>query len=129
MIEACKDMKEENDGKQKSTKCWPRLRSTLIIGGGSKEEQLKPFNENGCHIVVATPGRLGQYLKTKTINLQLCKYICLDEADRMLDKGFDEQVEDIIKHFPVDRARQTVLLSATMPQKFQDFAEIGRAHV
>jgi ATP-dependent RNA helicase DDX41 len=55
------------------------------------------------------------------MNLSLCRYICLDEADRMLDMGFDEEVGEIMNFFP--KQRQTLLFSATFPQKFQDFAK------
>ena len=53
--------------------------------------------------------------------MDLCKYFVLDEGDRMLDMGFDEEVHSIINRFK--RQRQTVLFSATMPQKFQTFAK------
>ena len=54
------------------------------------------------------------------MNLDLCRYMCLDEGDRMLDIGMDEEVSAIVSHFK--QQRQTLLFSATMPQKFQDFA-------
>jgi ATP-dependent RNA helicase DDX41 len=69
---------------------------------------------------VATPGRLRDVLKRKSMNLNICRYIVLDEADRMLDLGFDEEVGEIMNHFP--HQRQTLLFSATFPKKFQDFA-------
>ena len=55
------------------------------------------------------------------MNLQSCVYMCLDEGDRMLDLGFDEEVHRIMNHF--SKQRQTLLFSATMPKKFQDFGE------
>jgi len=98
-----------------------QLRSQLIIGGEDSREQLAPFREKGVHCVVATPGRLKDFLKKGMITLNVCRYICLDEADRMLDLGFDEEVGEIMNHF--NHQRQTVLYSATFPAKFQDFAQ------
>ena len=99
----------------------PRIRAQLIIGGESARDQLDPIREHGVHCVVASPGRLRDFLKKKSINLDVCRYICLDEADRMLDLGFDEEVGEIMNHFT--RQRQTLLFSATFPKKFQDFAK------
>ncbi|RHY14963.1 hypothetical protein DYB36_005086 [Aphanomyces astaci] len=93
----------------------------LCMGGQDKREQLDMIFKRGVHIVVATPGRLKDFLQSKKMHLDLCQYICLDEGDRMLDLGFDEEVAAIFNHFK--HQRQTLLFSATMPQKFQDFAK------
>jgi len=100
---------------------YPGIRAQLMIGGESGRDQLQPFKERGVHCVVATPGRLRDFLKKRSINLDICRYICLDEADRMLDLGFDEEVGEIMNHF--HHQRQTILYSATFPKKFQDFAK------
>lgn len=100
---------------------YPRLRCQLVIGGENSKEQLQKFKNDGVHCVVASPGRLRDFLKKKSINLDICRYICLDEADRMLDLGFDEEVGEIMNHFK--HQRQTLLFSATFPKKFQDFAK------
>ena len=100
---------------------YPQIRSQLVIGGENAREQLQPFRDGGVHCVVATPGRLRDFLKKKNITLDICRYICLDEADRMLDLGFDEEVGEIMNHFK--HQRQTLLFSATFPKKFQDFAK------
>jgi len=100
---------------------YPGIRAQLLIGGESARDQLVPFRERGVHCVVATPGRLRDFLKKRSINLDICRYICLDEADRMLDLGFDEEVGEIMNHF--HHQRQTILYSATFPKKFQDFAK------
>jgi len=97
------------------------IRSQLLIGGESGRDQLQKFRDKGVHCVVATPGRLRDFLKKRSINLDICRYICLDEADRMLDLGFDEEVGEIMNHF--HHQRQTILYSATFPKKFQDFAK------
>ena len=68
-------------------------------------------------MVVATPGRLNDFLNKRQMDLNICKYICLDEADRMMDVGFDEDVQNIFSYFKYQR--QTVLFSATMPKRFR----------
>lgn len=100
---------------------YPRLYSQLFIGGENPKEQLQPLREHGIHCLVATPGRLRDFLKKKSMNLNNCRYICMDEADRMLDLGFDEEVGEIMNFF--HHQRQTLLFSATFPKKFQDFAK------
>jgi ATP-dependent RNA helicase DDX41 len=100
---------------------YPQIRSTLIIGGEDKRVQTETFQKFGVHCIVATPGRLNDLLKKNQLNMDICKYFALDEGDRMLDMGFDEEVHSIINKFK--RAKQTVLFSATMPQKFQTFAK------
>ena len=100
---------------------YPNIRCQLLIGGESGRDQLQQFRDRGVHCVVATPGRLRDFLKKRSINLDICRYICLDEADRMLDLGFDEEVGEIMNHF--HHQRQTILYSATFPKKFQDFAK------
>ena len=100
---------------------YPTLRSQLVIGGENARDQLRTIQEEGVHCVVATPGRLRDFLKRKSFTLDICRYICLDEADRMLDLGFDEEVGEIMNFF--QHQRQTLLFSATFPKKFQDFAK------
>lgn len=99
---------------------YPELRAQLLIGGESIKEQLRLVQQFGIHAIVATPGRLRDVLKRKAVNLLICRFIALDEADRMLDLGFDEEVGEIMNHFV--HQRQTLLFSATFPKKFQDFA-------
>ncbi|CAF1122482.1 unnamed protein product [Didymodactylos carnosus] len=76
---------------------------------------------SGVHIIVATPDRLMDMLDKKLLYLDICRYLCLDEADRMIDMGFEEGVRNIISHFKTQR--QTLLFSATMPEKIQNFAK------
>ena len=100
---------------------YPNLRAQLFIGGESSRDQLQTIQQQGCHCIVATPGRLRDMLKRKAVTLDICRFICLDEADRMLDLGFDEEVGEIMNYF--HHQRQTLLFSATFPQKFQQFAK------
>ena len=98
----------------------PALRTLLCIGGEPIGDQ-KRSCERGVHIVVATPGRLADLLKKKNMNLQVCRYLVLDEADRMLDMGFEEELKIVFSFFKGQR--QTLLFSATMPKKIQNFAK------
>lgn len=97
----------------------PLLRSCLCIGGTSVKEQLETINR-GVHIMVATPGRLIDMLEKKMVSLSVCRYLCMDEADRMIDMGFEEDIRTIFSYFTGQR--QTLLFSATMPKKIQNFA-------
>lgn len=76
--------------------------------------------QKGTHIMVATPGRLMDMLDKKMVSLSVCRYLCMDEADRMIDMGFEEDVRTIFSFFRGQR--QTLLFSATMPKKIQNFA-------
>lgn len=99
---------------------YARIRSLLCIGGINMADQSYKLSR-GIHIVVATPGRLQDMLERKRLRLDLCNYLCLDEADRMMDMGFEEDVRHIMSFFT--QQRQTLLFSATMPKKILDFAE------
>ncbi|XP_069139042.1 probable ATP-dependent RNA helicase DDX41 [Argopecten irradians] len=98
---------------------FPMLRCGLCIGGVSVKEQLEVIKA-GIHILVATTGRLMDMLNKKMITLDVCRYLAMDEADRMIDMGFEEDVRTIFSYFKSQR--QTLLFSATMPKKIQNFA-------
>ncbi|MDD5211793.1 MAG: DEAD/DEAH box helicase [Sulfuricurvum sp.] len=87
-----------------------------IIGGESIGDQLFAL-QKGCDIVVATSGRLIDVLKKKQMNLSHLQFFVLDEADKMLDLGFAEELELILKEIPAKR--QNLLFSATYPPKMQ----------
>ncbi|XP_057658537.1 ATP-dependent RNA helicase abstrakt [Diorhabda carinulata] len=97
----------------------PLIRSCLAIGGVPVTEALEVI-QKGVHIMVATPGRLMDMLGKKIVKLTVCRYLCMDEADRMIDLGFEEDVRTIFSYFKGQR--QTLLFSATMPKKIQNFA-------
>ena len=98
---------------------YANLRAICTIGGVKLEmEEIR----QGIHMVVATPGRLNDMLTKKRFTLELCKYLCLDEADRLIgDQAFEEEVRNTMSHFTSQR--QTLLFSATMPNKIQSFAK------
>lgn len=97
----------------------PKIRTCLAIGGTPVNECMD-IVRNGVHIMVATPGRLMDMLDKKMISLDICRYLVMDEADRMIDMGFEEDVRTIFSFFKGQR--QTLLFSATMPKKIQNFA-------
>ncbi|KAJ4844500.1 DEAD-box ATP-dependent RNA helicase 35 [Turnera subulata] len=98
---------------------YPELRPMLCIGGVDMRSQLEVV-KRGVHIVVATPGRLKDMLAKKKMNLDSCRYLTLDEADRLVDLGFEDDIREVLDHFKAQR--QTLLFSATMPTKIQNFA-------
>merc|ERR1719418_125588 len=113
------------------------IRTVAVIGGLSREEQGFKLRL-GCEIVIATPGRLIDVLENRYLVLSRCTYIVLDEADRMIDMGFEPDIQKILTHMPLTNAkpendiaedlnllqenfklknkfRQTVMFTATMP--------------
>ncbi|RWR72464.1 DEAD-box ATP-dependent RNA helicase 35 [Cinnamomum micranthum f. kanehirae] len=98
---------------------YPELRPLLCIGGVDMRSQLDVVKK-GVHIVVATPGRLKDMLAKKKMSLDNCRYLTLDEADRLVDLGFEDDIREVFDHFKAQR--QTLLFSATMPKKIQNFA-------
>ena len=99
---------------------YPQLHTMLCIGGVDAREQYDQMRR-GLHMVVATPGRLLEMLKKKKFTLDLCRFLVMDEADRLVDMGFDDDISNVVDFFKTQR--QTLLFSATMPKKIQDFAK------
>ena len=95
------------------------LRHTLIYGGVSDLRQIKAM-KRGAHIVIATPGRLIDLLQQKALRLDELKYFILDEADRMLDMGFQPDLERIMAELP--EQRQSLFFSATIDKKVAKLA-------
>jgi ATP-dependent RNA helicase DDX41 len=79
---------------------YPQLNSLLCIGGIAMNEQSHVLGK-GIHIVIATPGRLIDMLEKKRFTFNNCKFLCMDEADRMIDLGFEDDVRNIISFFKV----------------------------
>jgi len=96
--------------------------SIAIYGGndGSSFEREKTALSTGANIIIATPGRLMSHLNMGYVKFDELKHLILDEADRMLDMGFNEDIMRIIKYVPVKR--QTLLFSATMPPRIRTLA-------
>lgn len=96
------------------------VRNTCVFGGAPKGPQARDLSR-GCEIVIATPGRLIDFLEYGHTNLKRCTYLVLDEADRMLDMGFEPQIRKILEQIRPDR--QTLMWSATWPKEVRRLAE------
>ena len=95
------------------------IRSALLIGGepiGKQFQQLR----NNPRIIVGTPGRVIDHLERKTLKKNTFSFLVLDETDRMFDMGFGIQLDQIISQLPIER--QTLMFSATFPQKIEKLA-------
>ncbi len=98
--------------------------STVAVSGGgdgASWEQQKRGLTLGADVIIATPGRLISHLKISNIDFSGVQYLILDEADRMLDMGFYDDIMDICSYLP--KQRQTLLFSATMPPKIRQLAK------
>ena len=98
--------------------------STVAVSGGgdgASGEQQKRGLTLGADVIIATPGRLISHLKISNIDFSGVEYLILDEADRMLDMGFYDDIMDICSYMP--KERQTLLFSATMPPKIRQLAK------
>ncbi|MEK6985202.1 MAG: DEAD/DEAH box helicase [Candidatus Thermoplasmatota archaeon] len=89
-----------------------------VYGGTGYDVQEKAL-KRGVHVVVGTPGRIMDHMERGTLDLSQTKLLVLDEADRMLDMGFIDDVEKILKSMPGKHHRQTLLFSATMPEEIK----------
>lgn len=96
-----------------------RISCTCLYGGAPKGPQLRDLSR-GVDIVVATPGRLNDILEMRRVSLSQVSYLVLDEADRMLDMGFEPQIRKIVKEVPA--RRQTLMYTATWPKEVRKIA-------
>lgn len=96
------------------------LKATCIYGGVNKDEQRKKIN--GSSIIVATPGRLNDFIGDGSIDLSRVNYLVLDEADRMLDTGFEQDIRKIILATKPGPERQTLMFTATWPPSIRELA-------
>ncbi|CAM8940117.1 unnamed protein product [Rhodiola kirilowii] len=99
------------------------LKAEVVYGGAPIVQQFRNI-ERGVDILVATPGRLVDMIERDRISLKMIKYLALDEADRMLDMGFERQIRKIVQQMdmPPPGSRQTMLFSATFPDEIQRLA-------
>lgn len=97
-----------------------KLNIISIYGGSSIERQIKALKD-GTQIVVGTPGRIMDHMRRKTLVLENVKTVVLDEADRMLDMGFQEDIKFILSH--IGKERQIAMFSATMPSQIISLAK------
>lgn len=96
-----------------------KLRTLAVYGGDSMEKQLRAFR-GGLELIVGTPGRITDHLKRRSFRTDNLKFVILDEADEMINKGFLKEIEWIIKKTPA--TRQTLLFSATISPDVETFS-------
>lgn len=96
------------------------LKATCVYGGMSKDDQRAQLKRT--QILVATPGRLNDFIGDGTIDLSSVDYLVLDEADRMLDKGFEQDIRKIITAAAESKNRQTLMFTATWPESVRKLA-------
>ncbi|XP_003707581.1 putative ATP-dependent RNA helicase DDX43 [Megachile rotundata] len=96
------------------------IKAVCVYGGGSRKEQVNIVTK-GVEIVIATPGRLNDLVEANILNISSVTYLVLDEADRMLDMGFEPQIRKTLLDIRPDR--QTVMTSATWPQGVRRLAQ------
>ncbi|XP_055461862.1 ATP-dependent RNA helicase DDX54 isoform X1 [Psammomys obesus] len=101
---------------------FTNLKTALILGGDRMEDQFAALHENP-DIIIATPGRLVHVAVEMNLKLHSVEYVVFDEADRLFEMGFAEQLQEIIGRLPGDH--QTVLFSATLPKLLVEFARAG----
>ena len=99
------------------------LKTVTLIGGADYQKQLAKVNRSPVDIVVATPGRLIDFMERRDLALDRVEILVLDEADRMLDMGFIPQVKRIVRATPRKEDRQTLLFSATFTQDIMNLAK------
>lgn len=122
IIAPTRELAQQIDQQIEGLSYFTNASSIAIYGGGDGaawEQQKKAIRE-GVDIIVATPGRLIALLNSEATNLGNVKHLILDEADRMLDMGFSDDIKRIVKQLP--QQRQTILFSATMPNKIKKLA-------
>ncbi|XP_025833848.1 ATP-dependent RNA helicase DDX54 [Agrilus planipennis] len=98
------------------------LKAAVVLGGDSMEEQFSSIHGNP-DVIVATPGRFLHVCIEMDLKLKSIEYVVFDEADRLFEMGFGEQLTEIVNRLP--DSRQTVLFSATLPKVLVDFAKAG----
>lgn len=117
-----RELAQQIDQQMEGFSYFMPVSSVAVYGGndGSLFEQQKRGLTLGADVVIATPGRLIAHINLGYVNLSKVSYFILDEADRMLDMGFYEDIMQIAKYLP--KERQTIMFSATMPAKIQQLA-------
>merc|ERR1719491_567452 len=95
------------------------ITSVCVYGGAPRGPQLRELRQ-GRHLIVGTPGRLNDFLEAGQLRLDMCQHLVLDEADRMLDMGFEPQIRTLIQAIPPER--QTMMFSATWPREVRQLA-------
>lgn len=123
-----RELAQQIDLQVEALSYFTNISSLTVYGGGDgiAYEQQKRSMREGVDIIIATPGRLISHLSSGVLKLDQLRHLVLDEADRMLDMGFYDDIMRIVSYLP--QARQTVMFSATMPPKIRKLASTLLIH-
>ncbi len=123
IIAPTRELAQQIDRQMQGFAYFMPISSLPIYGGtdGYTYEQQRKGLKMGADVVIATPGRLKAHLQMGSVDLSDVSFLILDEADRMLDMGFYDDIMGIVSHLP--KERQTLLFSATMPVKIRQMAD------
>ena len=118
-----RELAQQIDQQMEGFSYFMNVSSLAVYGGndGIRYEQEKRSMRMGADILIATPGRLISHLSLSNVDFSRVSFFILDEADRMLDMGFKDDIMQIVKYLP--KERQTIMFSATMPKEIQELAK------
>lgn len=118
-----RELAQQIDQQMEGFSYFMPVSSVAVYGGndGIRYEQEKRSMRMGADMLIATPGRLISHLSLGNVDLSKVSFFILDEADRMLDMGFKDDIMQIVKYLP--KERQTIMFSATMPNEIQELAK------
>ena len=123
IIVPTRELAQQIDQQFQGFSYYAPISTTVVYGGGDGKgwDLQKNGMLNGADVVIATPGRMIAHLQNSGVDLSHVEYLILDEADRMLDMGFSDDIMKIISYMP--RERQTIMFSATLPPKIRELAK------
>ena len=123
IIVPTRELAQQIDQQFQGFSYYAPISTTVVYGGGDGNgwDIQKKGMMSGSDVVIATPGRMIAHLQNSGVDLSHVEYLILDEADRMLDMGFSEDIMKIVSYMP--RERQTIMFSATLPPKIRELAK------
>ena len=123
IIVPTRELAQQIDQQFQGFSYYAPISTTVVYGGGDCKgwDIQKKGMLSGSDVVIATPGRMIAHLQNSGVDLSHVEYLILDEADRMLDMGFSEDIMKIVSYMP--RERQTIMFSATLPPKIRELAK------
>ena len=123
IIVPTRELAQQIDQQFQGFSYYAPISTTVVYGGGDGKgwDIQKKGMLSGSDVVIATPGRMIAHLQNSGVDLSHVEYLILDEADRMLDMGFSEDIMKIVSYMP--RERQTIMFSATLPPKIREMAK------
>ena len=123
IIVPTRELAQQIDQQFQGFSYYAPISTTVVYGGGDGKgwDIQKKSMLSGSDVVIATPGRMIAHLQNSGVDLSHVEYLILDEADRMLDMGFSEDIMKIVSYMP--RERQTIMFSATLPPKIRELAK------